>query len=791
MEHLLILSGDGQYLPFARSQIKAIRATGQSYAARRWQMPEGDVGVRIVGEHEYIYLSGSKSLILMDSGFVEGYSLGASGYAPCVLYETSSVAAYSANFVPTDPVTEWRVGNPGLPTDAGQVSGILTIDKTSIRGKIPYDGGPARSFYPNRAVDPFDKDKTIPNPKDDALLAKKSMASGCPASIFTGKCRLYVQAMYGRFLYTASGGDMEAGPVLRPDDANPGATPALLIQSYPKDKETDPDPDEITLNTSTGLYLDKTTGKHWLIKILNGGEVWVYPLIGSAAAEPLRKRLVTEGPNAVPEVVASLTDEDREHLETEILSTCRPDGNSKMIASGAISGEAYSLGYGWHWNWDGTTTDIVLNYGTTDAKMSSTHYRGTVAPTRDDLGVITGWTASKVAVEGPKTWALYRLNWCLAEPLWGKRVLVKSTPKVATLHECDAPFYAFYNRNELKVCRVRVTLTPLSVGAKEWSPTYFSNAGSIAVHDVTSYLSLGLRGGWAKNFADQASYWTADFTFGSITAASGLTYGRARYGWRDVLDGKYLTGEVGGDGFINSYPYYTYTATEYFFGYPSGTPEVWESVYDRGVRHDGIPLGIRYTVEKSQLSEIYQSSATVIVPFNDAEAIFVQAAHYLTELDQEINLEDWHSISTSGGTWAELSYGVLEEGRPFNPITPPLDLTPDKGGKTKEYIKYGYHSHGTIYFNTPLGTTYPGNKFSSIPLVDYKKLICNAGAVDAVFDGLGKFHDNSEEFEEISDLYEVVSGTRTSTPSVHATGRITPVGFNGHDAAKPILVGWV
>ena len=41
MEHLLNPSGDGTYVPFARSQIKALRAAGQRYAARRWEMGQG------------------------------------------------------------------------------------------------------------------------------------------------------------------------------------------------------------------------------------------------------------------------------------------------------------------------------------------------------------------------------------------------------------------------------------------------------------------------------------------------------------------------------------------------------------------------------------------------------------------------------------------------------------------------------------------------------------------------------------------------------------------------------
>lgn len=57
MEHKLI-SGGEQYLPFARSRIKALRAMGSSYASQRFDMDDGVVEVRIAGQQDYITLTG-------------------------------------------------------------------------------------------------------------------------------------------------------------------------------------------------------------------------------------------------------------------------------------------------------------------------------------------------------------------------------------------------------------------------------------------------------------------------------------------------------------------------------------------------------------------------------------------------------------------------------------------------------------------------------------------------------------------------------------------------------------
>jgi len=64
VEHKLIQGGE-QYLPFARSRIKAMRASGMQYASQRFLMPGGEeVDVQIIGNQDYIRLAGGISFIL-------------------------------------------------------------------------------------------------------------------------------------------------------------------------------------------------------------------------------------------------------------------------------------------------------------------------------------------------------------------------------------------------------------------------------------------------------------------------------------------------------------------------------------------------------------------------------------------------------------------------------------------------------------------------------------------------------------------------------------------------------
>ena len=57
MEHKLI-TGGFQYLPYARSRIKAMRAAGLNYGSESFTFPDATGFVRISGEHAFIRIEG-------------------------------------------------------------------------------------------------------------------------------------------------------------------------------------------------------------------------------------------------------------------------------------------------------------------------------------------------------------------------------------------------------------------------------------------------------------------------------------------------------------------------------------------------------------------------------------------------------------------------------------------------------------------------------------------------------------------------------------------------------------
>lgn len=61
MEHKLIQGGE-QYLPFARSRIKALKATGLKYASQKFEIDGVSISVKLVGEEEYIEILGDVTI---------------------------------------------------------------------------------------------------------------------------------------------------------------------------------------------------------------------------------------------------------------------------------------------------------------------------------------------------------------------------------------------------------------------------------------------------------------------------------------------------------------------------------------------------------------------------------------------------------------------------------------------------------------------------------------------------------------------------------------------------------
>ena len=160
MEHRLIQGGE-QWLPFARSRIKALRATGLAYASQKFEIDGCSVKVRIEPGHEYITLTGSNSVYeffttgeLFETG---GMSLGG-GSADAVKGYAISVKVSAPGGVPvlvakpTGSTKEQDSATPERWTyseDVGAMKGFLSHKNIwQIQGSHQHVYHPECAAYP-------------------------------------------------------------------------------------------------------------------------------------------------------------------------------------------------------------------------------------------------------------------------------------------------------------------------------------------------------------------------------------------------------------------------------------------------------------------------------------------------------------------------------------------------------------------------------------------------------------------------------------------------------------------
>lgn len=743
-----------------------MRATGLRSGAQQFVMPDGvSVKVHYVGDQEYIRIEGGQLSIAMDAGLIDLKSIAPASplqYASGTRQDTSSTRAYNTPFTLAATAGKWSAWRSN-PAQAPfyQIAGTVLFPP--FAGYLR-NGDQAPSFRAKRkAATPATEPPTwVDDPEDTALLAKKSMALGCPASVFTGRTRLYVQALYGRPLHHY-GGDtslVAATPRLSPSLAGT-SPPSLSLPAFkhPDDETTYP---ALTIDTGTGVHFDAVTGKHWLLMI--GADcINVYPLRSSTTGEAARKYLAGKKVNKTDTLGA----DDKEKLEAFILAYSLPDVKNVISVDCPGASSAYSMGYGWHWNWSGTAADVVTSTtvdqglidGIRNACMESTHRRVSLLRT---VTPAEAWTATHTIVEGPKQWAVSRTYWCLAEPEWGSKQQVKTTPRNSSLFDCDAPFYAFYKRDALQVCRVAVQAVA-ATAAERISSYGFS---STPYGEQPEMYTIGYLGGSCEDVASANAHHKATFRIGQ-TVAGDLVVGKsstsAYWSVTDKAEHRESVRTPSSDYFTNEPP----AAYTYEWGYPGPYSEGGYYIATIGLpswASIDAPAQIEFkeTFDNRVTSE--SSTATIIVPFYDAEAVFMEATRFDT-IDRSNRTESVKYSEAFSRTFRVLGF-------PF-------------GSSNAKLPRFTVGGTGGILLSE--STPAPSTDVEVTPVC--KLMVGIVGAVEATMTDLDSYHDNSLEVANSS--YLAWSGVGYVTPVAFAPGHINAVGVVGTPPLFPALVGWV
>lgn len=433
-------SQGGRALQAVRGSMDVQDGTDGSRTVIR-ETPEGRAIARTRDHMPMVEVEKQGCEIGVDHGVIDMHTvapLHPDAYKDGNLYATPFVATHVAGAAEDDP-------------DRPIVDEIEPPD--SVKGKAPADGDVAKSLTAGKNAD-----------KRGLVYNKKVMMGRCPSSIFTGRTRLWVQALYGRH---------DELSIVTLADALPSATPALVITSH--------DDSDIWITTSTGVYLDPVTAEHWMISVTYD-KVTIFPM---ETTEP-----------CIDELRSFLLDpafpiEDKERVETYILADSKPANRAQVIDIPATP--SYSMGYGWHFNWAGDRCDIVLNavvpYGGGGNHNASVHWRLLFAKDENNI-----WTATRQLVEGPIYWKSLRHIHPIAEPEWGDGVLLKFGAHLGPDPYGNAPFYVFYDRDDLKVCRYSAHTTDNVKSGVTREPPYYNPGTDMTIG--TDALNYRTRNAW-------------------------------------------------------------------------------------------------------------------------------------------------------------------------------------------------------------------------------------------------------------------------------------------------------
>lgn len=315
--------------------------------------PSTDVVVRIDTKPNRIYITANSGLYL-ESGFYDLRSYARCAeltYKPALLKYNARIAAYEASA----PSPNWWQGQIKIPKTVSEVVGEALVD-----GQESLSVGCTAKLDTVIALPPCEKTYSNGGYCDPEKIFKKKLAQGaCPASKFSGKLRLYVQALYGskRTDYRVLTNPL-TGAVMDYD--------SLIIKAVMDVGGTET-VTEYTLSSqfskANGIF---TTDDYRYFLIEAGTFVRYYPLRISPQAEKLRALLVAN---------PTLTAAEVKRIEAYILSTAVVD-MTQSKASGALTPTGQPFYYGWHWSSDGKSGEAVCHEeDNANMRYTARHYR--------------------------------------------------------------------------------------------------------------------------------------------------------------------------------------------------------------------------------------------------------------------------------------------------------------------------------------------------------------------------------------------------------------------------------
>lgn len=633
MEHLIVSGqGAGDAVAFGRGRIAYLKTLGLAYASQTIEFDSWQITVKITPGHEYIIVEGG-CVLSMDSGVVDLRSVvlwfDAFGL-PGLRRATVVTAANEVQM--TKPTAGGSMDQSVRPLLSGPgIAGRVIWGGAKNRGSVTLPGDIARSFMPV---------VQRPNPDaawtfvamDENLIAKKLAGLTCPPSMFTGRCRDWVQAVMGRFLYDDW---HRSNTVVAPMSLRLqiGAPPELTVEFHKSGRSSSPTP-PVRLTVSSGVHRD-AEGRHWLFLPGIGDTVDVFQLRSNECGEQLRKALEPNPPAWAQQLSAA----DRDLIERYILAYSLPVQDTwQALAVPGARHSADAMGYGWHWNRTGLAADRVIHDqfrqgpsstpGQDNWAMRSRHQRLSMYRAPEGR-----WQALVSQVAGPYDWAVERGLCVILEPWWGiEGGSWKTTPEYTEMFAYQpATFYVWYRGDTLLTANVSVEQVLDEPAKSRATPTDFEDFFTDDLGQIQGLnrgRTVGARGGRAEIVQKIFKHWRYKVTVAGSTFT--MQPGKQETGkWFEIPAKTELppdpTGPISWDG---STPGWSTGLTweSYYEGYPP------YSYYERRRADNESIAGyayqrrvlFRYTVDQFAFTRNHPGRIVIAAARNDAEAVYAK-----------------------------------------------------------------------------------------------------------------------------------------------------------------------
>jgi hypothetical protein len=441
--------------------------------------PIDSVTVRVDTRPNRIYIKAGEGGIYMESGFIDFVSTGKcteAAYRPGTLNYNAKVSAELNSVTPIQGKVKLKATDLPESPFAGE---LLTDGQESL------SVGCKESTRLPSITTPPPCDATFTNGGYCGLdlWARKTTMQKVPASLYSGKLRLFVQAMYGS---------------TRDDLSYEGSKLVLTDQSG-----------AVYANPTDGRIKLAHSGisSHWLYTIGEGGYALCYFNGAYITMIPL---LLSKIATKFAETLAAHPNKNdfsfHTKVEAYILAYAKPEYDSTLwirfpVANPVIYGEP--LSYGWHPNWKGDEANVVNFYASPDTgdRFISNQYKLVIEQTLVDKSFV--FSAELVTVQANKEWS----NWTtLIYPFYyddqSLQMMALAKPGILPPADFnfDSPIYCFTKLNtvsgdcELNVVNVYNQKDPVS-SYNNYNGVWPASHSTFHYEDQKTYASVGAKKG--------------------------------------------------------------------------------------------------------------------------------------------------------------------------------------------------------------------------------------------------------------------------------------------------------